>query len=337
MASASEPRTLKQFLESLQVGDALSHLNLALVPLSGNGHKPLDYILAADAIEAGTLVVTELDEGGSVPDLLVTSSVETMVFVMDGEELVGAKQNRILNTSILFPPRAKTKIPVSCSEQGRWHYRSRRFRSGGTSSSSRLRRKKSRSVGRSLRATGKATSDQGEVWDEVHRYMEATGTSSPTAAMHDAVEQRRESLDAYMAELKCPENARGVVVAIDGEFEAMDLFDKPETLEKVWHRLVRGYALDAIVEQDTTAKAFTSDDVRALLSRAAETECQPCPSVGIGDDWRFETDALVGQALVAEGTCVHLSVFPSEGNEQDEEPASPIQPPSRRARHSGSG
>ena len=49
------------------------------------------------------------------------------VLFLEGEELVGAKQNRILNTSVLLPARSKIKIPVSCVERGRWAYKSKHF------------------------------------------------------------------------------------------------------------------------------------------------------------------------------------------------------------------
>ena len=106
MASADETRTLKRFLGSLEAGDALSHLNLAVIPLSGDGHQPLDYTLGAEAIEANALEVTEVSEGGSVPELLVMSKADTMILLLDGEELVGAKQNRIL-TRLLSSSRSR--------------------------------------------------------------------------------------------------------------------------------------------------------------------------------------------------------------------------------------
>ena len=65
---------------------------------------------------AGTLQVTEVDESGSVPELLATNTGDEMVLLLDGEELVGAKQNRILNITLLAPAMQDTVIPVSCVE-----------------------------------------------------------------------------------------------------------------------------------------------------------------------------------------------------------------------------
>ena len=48
---------------------------------------------------------------------------------MDGEELLGAKQNRIVNLTILVAANSELTIPVSCVEAGRWRARSRAFTS----------------------------------------------------------------------------------------------------------------------------------------------------------------------------------------------------------------
>lgn len=333
MAMLPKPNTLAPFTEMLHVGDGMGHLNLTLVPLTGGeGRGHLDYVLAADAIAAGVLTVTEVSEGGTVPQLAVTNEGTRMVLFIDGEELVGAKQNRILNTSILLAPKTRTMIPVSCVEQGRWRYASPDFQAGGHSPA-RLRARKSRDVTRSLKATGQAMSDQGAVWDSVADVHACLGSHSATGAMHDAIDQRRDSLDGYLKALPYPAGARGVWVSIGGGFVAMDLFDRPGTLERVWPRLVTGYALDALASFGSKGPPLMPRGASVILERLGQIACQPCPSVGVGEDWRFEAEDLVGQALVAEHVCVHLSVFPNEnhgsrGSRSEQE----IAPPSRRRR-----
>jgi hypothetical protein len=62
----------------------------------------------------------EVSRGGSVPELKVVNKSDRMLLILDGEGLVGAKQNRIVNTTILIAGNTTTVIPVSCVEQGRW-------------------------------------------------------------------------------------------------------------------------------------------------------------------------------------------------------------------------
>ena len=304
----SESKSLAPFIVGLQAAEPIGHLNLTLIPVIGDGNEGMDYVLGADAIRDGALMITEVGPGGRVPELLVTSTTEQMVLLLDGEELVGAKQNRILNTSVLLPPRARTRIPVSCVERGRWHRVSARF-APGHYSPARLRSSTCRHVGRNLRAFGRATSDQAAVWNTVSHVLGETGTLSSTSAMHDAYQTRNSALKGYVNALPCPEGARGVLVAIDGRFEAMDLLGKADTMKIIWPRLVTAYALDALARQKGRSEAFTPERASAVLGDLAGVPCQPCPSAGVGEDWRFESESLVGHALVVDDQCVHLSAF----------------------------
>ena len=326
-------KTLKKTIQVLESGKAIRHDSLTLVPLTGGeGGRCLEYILSAEAISAGALTVTEVDESGSVPELLAANAGQELVLLVDGEELVGAKQNRILNTSLLLRPRSETKIPVSCVEQGRWHRASRGFGSGSHSPSW-LRARKSRDVGRNLRTSGQARSDQRAVWEEVANRIEDLEVHSPTMAMHDVIEQRSESISHYAEALPYPRNARGVIVAINGRFVAADIFDRPETLERIWPRLITAYAVDALGRDKDKPERFTEKAASVLLEHVGEVECQPCPSVGLGEDWRFEADDIVGQALMTKRVCVHLSVFPNKnGHGRQQTGSARVAPPSQRRR-----
>ena len=332
MTAQDKLKTLKPFLSGLDVGEPMGHLNLTLVPLGGDGCRHLEYLLAVDAIETGKLKVTEVGEGGEVPELLVTSSTDTMILLLDGEELAGAKQNRILNTTILLPARAKKKIPVSCVEQGRWRHISDEFTSSGCAPPQ-MRAHKSASVSYSLRATGRAESDQEEVWDDVACMVEESAAHSPTMALGDVVRHKRQSIEGYISALKYPAGARGVVAAINGQFVAMDLLDKSDTLERIWARLVGSYAIEALMRKADGNEPFTAKGTQALLEHIGEIECQPFPSVGVGDDWRFEADDVVGQALVVDDTCAHLCAFSNiDGGRHAAQGPGRIAPPRFRRR-----
>ena len=144
-----EPNELTKLLvkmtELLQLDNPIGHRNLTLVPVRGDSSAGLDYVLAAEAIEDGTLTVKEVSDSGDVNMLIVQNKSDKRVLLLDGEELVGAKQNRILNTTILIEANTTQKISVSCVEQGRWNHVSSKF-SAGMYSPPEMRSNKSRAV-----------------------------------------------------------------------------------------------------------------------------------------------------------------------------------------------
>jgi hypothetical protein len=223
--------TLEKFVNQLEIKDSVSFKNLTLFPLAGDVSGHLDYILAEDAIKAGNFSVTEVSDSGSVPELLVTNSCDQMILLIDGEELIGAKQNRILNVSILVPPQSKMKVPVSCVEQGRWSHRTAAF-SSGKFAPSRVRAPRSKVEFDKAANPAQSRSDQGEVWQEVGTMLRACQTRSHSAAMSDIVLQKQKTFDAFVQALPFPTGSRGVLASINGRFEAMDVFESP----RLWSR-----------------------------------------------------------------------------------------------------
>ena len=116
---------VNNYWESLKVGRKQSYKNLAVYPLLSTYTDESEYLLLPEALNGGVIEITERDESGAVPELKVVNSSSMMVLILDGEELVGAKQNRIVNTTILIKGNSSVVSPVSCVEQGRWPYNSR--------------------------------------------------------------------------------------------------------------------------------------------------------------------------------------------------------------------
>src|SRR4051812_19163884 len=233
-------------LPEVRVGDPIRHEALTVFPLFSPPGENIDYLLSDEAIEAGSVTVEEVGEGGSVPNLMVSNTGDSRVLFLEGEELRGAKQNRVLNTSVLVAARSTTPIPVSCVEQGRWRYRTRHFASGGSHSSSKLRRHLKESVSRSLKDGHGHASDQGAVWTEVSRQMGALGASSGTGAMADTYDSHQDRLSEFRERLKYVEGASGLAVAVGPQVVAVDVFDRPSTCQKVWARLLSGVVMDAL-------------------------------------------------------------------------------------------
>jgi len=108
--------------------------NLKLFPVIRRevNKAALDYLLLEDGIAQGKVRVTELSGGGSVSGIEHHQRGRAANPAVDGEELVGAKQNRVLNLSILVPAKQTMAIPVCCVEAGRWRSASCRPEDSGS-------------------------------------------------------------------------------------------------------------------------------------------------------------------------------------------------------------
>lgn len=294
-------------LTDIRIGQPISHGSLTVFPLYYQDIHPVDYLLSDEAMEAGTVTVGEVSQQGSVPELVVENKSLQRALFLEGEELRGAKQNRILNTSVLVPAQARLKLPVSCVEQGRWHRKSAFFQCSKTISPYLLRKGLKSSVSRSLKEKLGHRSDQSEVWREVRKQQEALGVSSGTSALADSYEKYEAHLAEAKEALQYVPGACGMVVAIGPQIVTADLFDQPGTCEKVWTRLLSGLALDALAAEQPEGSPDVAQ-VNHLLHEVRNAAWSQTQAVGEGQEYRAEFAGKVGSALLLDGALVHGSV-----------------------------
>jgi hypothetical protein len=293
----------------VRVGEPLRYKALFVFPLFAEAKGAVEYALADEAIRDQLVTVQEVSESGSVPELLVENKGDLRVLFIEGEELVGAKQNRILNTSILVAGKSRTKIPVSCVEQRRWRYQSPHFAPSGSHSPSGVRRALKASVTRSLKDDGSRRSDQGAVWGMVGAMHFACEVESPTAAMSDAFDTYQNQLAEYRENLKYVEGASGLAAVIGKRVVGCDLFDKPSTCRKVWDRLLSGLALETIALKETADEANVAD-VDRLLETTRGAAWQETAPIGEGEEYRAEfANGDQASALTYQDSLVHGSIL----------------------------
>jgi hypothetical protein len=302
-------KQLRELLQSVQVAEPQEISDLQLFGLCWESRNGLTYTTLDDALAAKTLDITEIPESGSVPALKVVNKAENMVFLMSGEQLIGAKQNRVVNASIMVAGRSEMPIPVSCVQAGRWRYHSPKFFSGGTMSHGHLRKLMSRHALGGYRRAGKPTSEQGEVWSEVARKLEIMGSPSYSAELQQAYADYEYTFSDLLGQLQVPKECCGVAFALAGQIAGADLFDKQTTLVKLWPKLVRAYMLDALEGLHTKAAPVSRETVRQWFQSSAQASVETFKSPGVGDDVRLEGASLVGAALVVDEEPIHVELF----------------------------
>jgi hypothetical protein len=301
-------------LDKTSLGNPRTYRNLTLTPICfKDGLLPLiEPLNLEEAIAAGSLKITEISAQGHVPELLVSNSGKTPVLILDGEELVGAKQNRIVNVTILVPEHAEIVIPVSCIEAGRWAYLRPNFTSAGRVLSHRIRSRKAEIVTKSLKERGLRFSDQRTVWDGVGQMLCALGAASPTSSLSDGFDSRANAIGDYVEAFKPEPGQSGVIYRIRGVLAGLDLFGSEAVLARAFPKLVRGSALQAIAGYDKIGSILI--DEQSFLSRVLKAPADRFPAVGLGEELRFDTDQVGGGALQFNGSLVHLFAFPRRSN-----------------------
>jgi hypothetical protein len=315
---------VKNRLQTVHLGEPQSFKNIGIVPLIAPADGKFQYRTLGEALASWDVAISEVSAAGSVPELMVVNRGNNPVLLIDGEELAGAKQNRVLNTSILLKEVSETKIPVGCTEQGRWSYASKAFSESGNVMAYKSRSRKTRSVHSSLESCGAPMSDQGEVWDGIAELQAKACAPSPTAAMSDVYKSREEDLGKCAEIFKPVPGQVGLVALIRGKPAGMDMVSLASAYAKLHPKLVRSYTLEALL--DDKAKPAPVNGVtsrtKAFLAEITSAEERQFASVGHGTDYRYKSKALAGTALVHEDEVIHAAFFRLDEAEQPERIAS---------------
>jgi hypothetical protein len=300
-----------EVLRGVRLGKLIEFRNMAVVPICHESTIAGGYITLKEGLEAGSLTIHELSVHGSVPELVAVNTGHLPVLILDGEELAGAKQNRAVNTTIMVPSLSKVNIPVSCTEQGRWSYSTKTFMDSDVVMSHRTRKNRSASVTRNLVNEMSFRSDQGQVWENIHSEASFVNASSATGAMRDTFEHLRPRLEDYVNAFAVVEKQKGFVVLVNGKPVGMEMISSHEKYALLHAKLMRSYATEAIYSEGENGSA-TADEARKFVKEATLCRSECYPSIGIGDDWRFTGNGMVGSALVVNGSVLHYAFFRSE-------------------------
>jgi hypothetical protein len=315
--------TVRVTLGELEAGEVQSNGAMSVLPLFDPTPRRLKYDSLGKALTSGKFKITEISEGGSVPQLMAINQGDEHVLLIDSEEVAGAKQNRVFNSTILVPAMSKTRIPVSCTEQGRWGYRQRDFSQSGHVMPSRVRANKKAYVSASLRMTDSFAGDQTSVWNDVRETHSYLGTSSPTGAMKDAFDLRTGDLEAILATFRPQNWQSGMVVSVNGRLVGFDYLSSSEAFSEVYPKLIASYAIDGLASgrrravgprlDPTGSGQHLLDQVREILNGPGSATESLHKSAGLGKDYRYSSLNLVGSALVHEDEVAYMAFLPTEG------------------------
>jgi hypothetical protein len=326
MRTTSIPTLQDHLAEPLRVGDPDVHGPLAVFPVFGPP-ATVEYVAFAQAAGHG-VAFKELEDGASVNDLVVVNASGKAVLLFEGEEVLGAQQNRTFDVSVLVPAGAALRVPVSCVEAGRWDgaRHGEAFSPAPQAAYPALRKLKNRAAAQALAAGHAPRAAQGAVWSEVAAKAARMDAHAPTGAMHDIYEGNRDRLAEFKAAMPLHEGQTGALVAIGGAIAVLDQVSRPEVFAALHEPLVHGYALDAL-EARRDARPPSTEDAQAFAGRLMTARLTHHDGRGLGHDVRLAEPGIAGAGLVASEELIQLSAFADDDGAR---PASRIRRPSRR-------
>lgn len=320
--------TVTEMLQSgaLVAGEPIHRGPLSLVPLS-HALPEAGYVRFGDLPE-GIVTVTEVGAAGNVPELLVTNRSTRPVLFLEGEVLIGLKQDRTLNVTVMVPAHTQVHLPVACVEAGRWGHTTAYAERGGMNLPPSARFHKSSSTHRSARRTGEFRADQGEVWEAVDRELSERGIHSPSAAYREAAAAPPDPRFHEVLDLRPEPGQQGVLAVIGGRPMAADVFDRTDTLAGAWDGLIRSYVSDARRAR-TVGHRVTATEAIEMLAAVAAGQASEYPGVGSGSIVGVTSPESVASALVSNEAVIHLAALWSQ-DERRPEPQMRTRRPSRR-------
>lgn len=296
---------LTSFVLSLRFGPVQQYENMAIIPLM-TSYPSSDFLGMREAINSGRLIVSEVSQYGSVSALKAKNKNRSPVLLLCGEEVKGAKQNRLMNTSILLKERAETTIPVSCTEAGRWSMVSRRFDESEAMAGPTIRAKVLISVSNALKQKKEYEASQLAVWESISDLSRRAQYQSRTSAMSDIFASKAKQLYAFLDAFPYLPRQDGIVGFFNGELVGLEVVPRTQVYKQLHQKLVKSYALDALLMRERKPDPPSPIEATNFLSEIAECETEAYKSVGYGWDVRLDIPGFVGSALVYGQQIAHL-------------------------------
>jgi hypothetical protein len=237
--------------------------------------------------------------GNEVNRLMVINRSGKPLYLMPGEVVVGGDQDRTIGEETTIASTGKpVPIDVFCVEHGRWGGRGEAesvpmyVTLGATTpqAAKQLAERAKRgyfaatagSLDKASRKAVQGGEGQQAVWDNVEKSNSKLKVNSTSGAFTQAYVAKpvRDELGPYLKSLSeavaGQSRVVGAVVAINGKIEMVDVFESTPLFRKLWPKLLKSYALDAVSAAGAkpAAKETSVADASEFLAKVLQASVQ---------------------------------------------------------------
>jgi hypothetical protein len=314
----NDSQTLIDLVSTIEIGSSVTAGNLALIPLlarlPAGPADPPGYLLYQQAQDMGVVSIEEVSEAGTVGELRVANRANMPILLVEGEVLLGMKQTRVLNLTILVPAQTVLDVPVSCVESGRWRAVSGEATGkAAVNLAPSVRAAKTVTVARSMRGARSFASDQGAVWAGVDRVLDRHGAHAPSRSYADLTSGSNSRMAGIASSVEPEASQVGVIALVAGTVVCVDVFEAPQVLAALWGGLVSSYQAEAFMADSTATRPLGAAETaaRRWFRSIASGSAVVGPEIGLGAHVTVVAPEVEAAALVQAGRVIHLSAFPA--------------------------
>lgn len=284
--------------DEIELLDAQVHKNMAIIPIKTPKNYKFDILTLEKGFELGLAKVKEC-EHSTVNTLIVENKSVVPLLLVDGEEIVGGDQNRIVNATILIAPQSEMKIPVNCTEHGRWGYKHEFVHSKYIADS--------RTRGRKALAIHEGRDAQQAVWNSIDDLENDHQFSSKTQAMAESYDNVKADLNEFIESFEVADGQNGVLIIIDGEIKGFEIFFSSEIYKEYHEKILKSYLINMEVKEE--AFTINADEARELIMSVIDSDFSEKPNIGLEKPFEFKNDEGISEIYTYKDEMIHFSYF----------------------------
>jgi len=272
-----------------------------------------------EAFEKKLIIVKELEKGEQVNTIELENISDSYIFILDGDILKGAKQNRVVNTSVLVAPKSKIMLPVSCVEEGRWSYKSSRFEPSNEVAHRSIRYEKANYISMSKKMNrSDFTANQSSIWGKVENISNDLEFHSETMNHSDLFENFTDEFDDIIKKFELQTNANGLLIFIGDDMVACDIFNNNKIYTDYFKKIIKTSAIDTKIK-NRNEKLISLDNEKIIEHlnsvfdkfNASKKDVSSTPGVSEGVETRLNVNDITFYGLSHKLRSVHQSILTS--------------------------
>jgi hypothetical protein len=266
-----------------RISGPYTHKNLTVFLIHGKDLLPgKDFLTLQEALAQKKVRVYETKD---VNELAIRNFTNQDVYVQAGDIVRGGDQDRMISIDFIVPPRSgRMPIAAFCVESGRWSQR-------GNEQSAWFSSSENAAATRELKLAAKSAQSQQAVWENVSvaqqklsqnvsAVVTVTGTSYELSVENAKVKENTAAyIDALSGILRNKSDVIGYAFAINGQVNSADVYASHTLFTKLWPKLLKATATEALSELNQEAKAeppaaVADETIHAFLAASEQPKPQ---------------------------------------------------------------